>query len=163
MPVSLMYDTHKTNGEKESNQRKRSTIDQTQSLTNPPKRSKRNAHAESTPIRQQMPHLHSMPVSLMYDTTETNGEKESKWRKRSTTEQNQPLTLSPKTPKRNAHAISTPVRQHYPHLHSMPVSLMYDTSKTNGEKESNQRKRSTTDQTHLLTSLSDSIILIYIR
>ena len=132
MPVSLMYDTTKTNGEKESKSRKRSTTDQTQSLTLSPKTPKRNAHAISTPVRHHNPYLHSMPVRLMYDTRKTNGEKKSNRRKRSTIDQTQSLTNPPKRSQRNAHAVSTPIRQQIPHLHSMPVSLMYDTTKTNG-------------------------------
>jgi hypothetical protein len=128
-----MYNTSKTNGEKESNRQKRNTNDQQHVLTNPPAKTPiRNAQTDSTPIRQHIPHLRSMPVRLRYDTSKTNGEKESNRQKRNRIDQQHSLTFEQKTSKRNAHAKSTPIRQHIPHLRSFPVTLMYDTSKTNG-------------------------------
>jgi len=132
MTVSLMYDTSKTNGEKQSNCWKRNRISQTQSLTLSPKTSKRNAHAKSTPVRRHIPDLHSIPVRLMYDTSKTNGEKQSNRQKRSTYDQQHRLTNPPKKSKRNAHAEYTPSRQRIPYLHSIPHRLRYDTSKTIG-------------------------------
>jgi hypothetical protein len=47
---------------------------------------------------------------------------------------NETLTNQPKTALRNANAESAPIRQYFPYLHSIPVRLMYDKGKTNGEK-----------------------------
>ena len=132
MPVRLMYDTSETFGEKASKGKKRTTTDHKEHLPNHPKSSPRNANAESTPIRQRFPYLHSMPIRLMYDTSETFGEKATKGKKRTTIDHKDTLTNQPKSSSRNANGASTPLQRHFPHLHSMPVRLMYDTSETFG-------------------------------
>jgi hypothetical protein len=76
----------------------------------------------------------------MYDKGETNGEKRSKSKKRTATDHTETLTNQPKTPQRNANAVSTPIRQYFPYLRSMPVRLMYDKGETNGEKTSKDKK-----------------------
>ena len=147
-----MYDTSETFGEKASKGKKRTTTDDKEHLPNQPKLTPRNDNAESTPLRRHFPHLHSMPVRLMYDTGETFGEKASKGKKRTTTDQKKHLPYHPKTAPRNANGASTPLQRHFPHPHLMPVRLMYDTSETFGEKASKGKKRTTIDHTETLTN-----------
>ena len=71
-----------------------------------PKTAIRNANAVSTPIRQHFPYLQSIPVRLVYDTSETFDEKGSKWKKRTTTDHTETLTSPPKMALRIAHAVS---------------------------------------------------------
>ena len=93
-----------------------------------------------------------MPVGLMYHTSKTHGQKASKDHRMTTTDHNETLTLSPKTPLRNAHASSTPIRHHFPYLRLIPVGLMYHTSKTLRQKASKDHRMTTTDHIDALTN-----------